>query len=78
VHLTSSLYGSWDDKFYPGGVGAWMAKIDAELLRTDSDHILTDLPVHWTTHAGAPGALLIFVRLDTVGPGGGGHSHDCC
>ncbi|MEW9555184.1 selenium-binding protein SBP56-related protein [Nonomuraea sp. NPDC050783] len=29
VYLTNSLYGSWDDQFYPDGVGAWMAKIDA-------------------------------------------------
>jgi methanethiol oxidase len=28
VYLTNSLYGSWDDQFYPDGVGAWMAKID--------------------------------------------------
>ncbi|MBO0802214.1 MAG: selenium-binding protein [Nocardiopsaceae bacterium] len=32
VYVTNSLYGSWDDQFYPAGVGAWMAKIDA---RTD-------------------------------------------
>ncbi|HEX4812840.1 MAG TPA: selenium-binding protein SBP56-related protein [Nonomuraea sp.] len=29
VYLTNSLYGSWDDQFYPDGVGAWMARIDA-------------------------------------------------
>ncbi len=29
VYLTNSLYGAWDDRFYPDGVGAWMAKIDA-------------------------------------------------
>jgi selenium-binding protein 1 len=29
VYLTNSLYGSWDDQFYPDGVGAWAAKIDA-------------------------------------------------
>lgn len=29
VYLTNSLYGSWDDQFYPDGVGAWMAKLDA-------------------------------------------------
>ena len=28
VYVTNSLYGSWDDQFYPDGVGAWMAKID--------------------------------------------------
>ncbi|WP_250006975.1 selenium-binding family protein [Actinoplanes sp. M2I2] len=28
VYVTNSLYGSWDDQFYPDGVGAWLAKID--------------------------------------------------
>jgi methanethiol oxidase len=28
VYFTNSLYGSWDDQFYPEGVGAWMAKLD--------------------------------------------------
>jgi methylthioxylose transferase len=45
-----------------------------EMLRTFSDHILTDQTVHWTTHVGAhpPGALLVFVWLDRIGLGGGG------
>jgi selenium-binding protein 1 len=30
VYITNSLYGAWDDQFYPHGVGAWMAKIDAD------------------------------------------------
>jgi selenium-binding protein 1 len=29
VYVTNSLYAVWDDIFYPGGVGAWMAKLDA-------------------------------------------------
>lgn len=29
VYVSNSLYGSWDDQFYPAGVGAWLAKIDA-------------------------------------------------
>jgi selenium-binding protein 1 len=28
VYLSNSLYGAWDDQFYPGGVGAWLAKLD--------------------------------------------------
>ncbi|MFE3451318.1 selenium-binding protein SBP56-related protein [Nonomuraea sp. NPDC059194] len=28
VYVTNSLYGVWDDQFYPEGVGAWMANID--------------------------------------------------
>ena len=30
VYVTNSLYGSWDDQFYPDGVGAWFAKLDAD------------------------------------------------
>jgi selenium-binding protein 1 len=30
VYVTNSLYGAWDDQFYPDGVGAWMARIDAD------------------------------------------------
>lgn len=30
IYLTNSLYGSWDDQFYPDGVGAWFAKIDTD------------------------------------------------
>ena len=29
VYFTNSLCGAWDDQFYPDGVGAWMAKLDA-------------------------------------------------
>jgi hypothetical protein len=48
------------------GVGA--------MLRTFTDHILTDSPGFWTTHVGAhpPGAFLTFVWLDRLGLGGGG------
>ncbi|RFU20461.1 selenium-binding protein SBP56-related protein [Geodermatophilus marinus] len=30
VYLTNSLYGAWDDQFFPAGVGAWMAKVDTD------------------------------------------------
>jgi selenium-binding protein 1 len=30
VCVTNSLYGVWDDIFYPDGVGAWAAKLDAD------------------------------------------------
>ncbi|NUO97981.1 MAG: selenium-binding protein [Nonomuraea sp.] len=36
VYLTNSLYGSWDDQFYPEGVGAWLAKIDADSFTLDT------------------------------------------
>ncbi|MGQ0576972.1 MAG: hypothetical protein ACT4RN_22635, partial [Pseudonocardia sp.] len=44
------------------------------MLATFTDFILTDQPVHWTTHVGAhpPGALLVYVWLDRLGLGGGG------
>jgi methanethiol oxidase len=28
VYFTNSLYGAWDEQFYPEGVGSWMAKLD--------------------------------------------------
>ncbi|WP_153505653.1 selenium-binding protein SBP56-related protein [Cumulibacter manganitolerans] len=30
VYWTNSLYGAWDDQFYPDGVGAWMIKADID------------------------------------------------
>jgi hypothetical protein len=44
------------------------------LLATFADHVLTDQPVHWTTHVGAhpPGVLLFYVALDRLGLHGGG------
>ncbi|MEU5867933.1 MULTISPECIES: selenium-binding protein SBP56-related protein [unclassified Nonomuraea] len=36
VYLTNSLYGSWDDQFYPEGVGAWLAKVDADSFTFDT------------------------------------------
>ncbi|GAA2206343.1 selenium-binding family protein [Nonomuraea monospora] len=36
VYLTNSLYGAWDDQFYPDGVGAWMAKIDTDSFTFDT------------------------------------------
>jgi selenium-binding protein 1 len=35
VYVSNSLYGSWDDQFYPDGVGAWLAKIDADSFTLD-------------------------------------------
>ena len=43
VYLTNSLYGSWDDQFYPAGVHPWMAKLDADPsggLTTDPGFLL--------------------------------------
>ena len=28
VYVSNSLYGAWDDQFFPDGVGAWVAKLD--------------------------------------------------
>jgi methanethiol oxidase len=30
IYLTNSLYGAWDDQFFPDGVGSWLAKIDTD------------------------------------------------
>jgi selenium-binding protein 1 len=30
VYLTSSLYASWDQQFYPDGVSGWLTKIDVK------------------------------------------------
>ncbi len=30
VYFTNSLYGAWDDQFFPDGVGTWMAKVDTD------------------------------------------------
>jgi methanethiol oxidase len=29
LYVTNSLYAAWDDIFYPDGVGAWVAQLDA-------------------------------------------------
>ncbi|HEX2073227.1 MAG TPA: selenium-binding protein SBP56-related protein [Geodermatophilus sp.] len=30
IYVTNSLYGAWDDQFFPAGVGSWMARIDTD------------------------------------------------
>ena len=30
IYFTNSLYASWDDQFYPEGVGGWMTKVNAD------------------------------------------------
>jgi methanethiol oxidase len=30
VYVSNSLYASWDEVFYPDGVGAWVARLDAD------------------------------------------------
>lgn len=41
VYLTNSLYGAWDDQFYPDGIEPWLVKLDADTesggLRVDTD-----------------------------------------
>ena len=31
MYVTNSLYAAWDEVFCPDGVGAWMAKFDADV-----------------------------------------------
>jgi selenium-binding protein 1 len=45
VYFTNSLYGAWDDQFYPDGVGSWFVKLDADPnggISLDPDFFLTD------------------------------------
>ncbi len=30
IYFTNSLYGAWDDQFYPDGVDGWMVKLDVD------------------------------------------------
>lgn len=30
IYVTNSLYGAWDDQFFPEGVGSWMAKMSTD------------------------------------------------
>src|SRR5262249_3608533 len=30
VYASNSLYGAWDEQFYPEGVGSWLVKLDAD------------------------------------------------
>ena len=30
VYLTSSLYASWDEQFYPDGVSGWLTKVNVK------------------------------------------------
>lgn len=32
VYWTNSLYGAWDDTFYPDGVGSWMIQADIDTV----------------------------------------------
>lgn len=59
VYFTNSLYGAWDDQFYPDGVGSWMAKLDVDPeggIGFDKDFLVTDfrgLRVHQVRLQGA-------------------------
>jgi methanethiol oxidase len=33
VYTSNSLYGAWDEQFYPEGVGSWLVKLDADTER---------------------------------------------
>ena len=45
LYFTNSLYGAWDDQFYPDGVGSWMVKADVESdggLKFDENFFVSD------------------------------------
>ncbi|MBO0746282.1 MAG: selenium-binding protein [Candidatus Dormibacteraeota bacterium] len=50
VYLSNSLYGAWDDQFYPDGVGTWLIKLDAPadggLSFDDKFFVESDLRLH--------------------------------
>jgi methanethiol oxidase len=60
VYATNSLYAAWDGIFYPEGVGAWLARLDAVPeggLAPDPrffphDHDFRGLRVHQVRHQG--------------------------
>jgi methanethiol oxidase len=48
VYLTNSLYRSWDEQVYPGGIRTWLVKAEATeggALRLDPNFLLTS-PEH--------------------------------
>jgi selenium-binding protein 1 len=45
VYFTNSLYGAWDDQFYPDGVGSWLVKLEVGErggIAFDPDFFVTD------------------------------------
>ena len=76
VYVTNSLYGAWDDQFFPDGVGAWMAKIDTDPSTGGLTHRRALLPARrglprTATASGAPagrGRLLGLVLLPLITP----------
>ncbi len=54
IYVTNSLYSAWDEVFYPDGVGAWMAKLDADIY---ADGLVPD--VRFFPHDDAFGGLRV-------------------
>src|ERR1700722_14101949 len=45
LYFTNSLYGAWDDQFYPDGVGSWMVKANVQSdggLKFDENFFVSD------------------------------------
>jgi methanethiol oxidase len=59
IYVTNPLYAAWDEVFYPDGVGAWMAKLDADLSSgglvptSDSSRTATTFAAAGSTKSGS-------------------------
>ncbi|AEB95719.1 selenium-binding protein [Metallosphaera cuprina Ar-4] len=42
VYVTNSLYGTWDNQFYPEGLKGWMVKLNADGGLTVDKEFLVD------------------------------------
>jgi len=75
IYLTNSLYGSWDDQFYPQGIDPWMVRLDAQPerggLRID-EHFFPHgadfhgLRVHQTRLAGGDASSVSYCFRDAA------------
>ena len=66
VYVSNSLYAAWDDIFYPDGVGAWLAKLDADATAAGSPR----------THASSHGDDFRGLRVHQTRLQGGDASSD--
>ena len=65
IYLSNSLYGSWDEQFYPEGVRGWVTELDAnpnggleyrsEILCAD---LTGDAPIRYGSKAATPPPIL--------------------
>jgi 56kDa selenium binding protein (SBP56) len=70
VYFTNSLYATWDDIFYPDGVGAWMARIDANTetggMTIDPGACRSRLRQRWDDHVAEEREAAVEIRMRPV------------